>query len=166
MTYDGRVRPEPDAKLRELAFSALNVGIESVRKGRPFIPLVLQERGGEREVVRFLAERLETAVLEAFEHASNELGDCDRVAVAYDGYLTSDATGVVDAIQVEAAERGQTDALLIAQLYVPRRGFRRTEPIGNPIVFGHDAKKPADRPYRLRLPGQSPGEFPPPPPPP
>ena len=62
---------EYSQELIDLAFAALDHGIDSVREGGPLIPFVMSETGSERTLTRFAAEMLE----EGLEEFSTVLGN-------------------------------------------------------------------------------------------
>lgn len=119
--------------LMEVVFAALDHGIDSVRKGGPLIPFVLEQGEEGRSLSRFAAERLEEGVEQARTHASASGGDL--VAVAWDGYLTVDGERS-DAVFVEAQERGAPTSLVFAQRYRPGGRLRGFGAVGNPAFAG------------------------------
>lgn len=120
-------------ELIEIVFAALDHGIDSVRDGGPLIPFVLAERAAARDLTRFAAETLEEAHAQARRHAG--ASDADRVAVAYDGYLTV-AGERSDAVFVEAQERGSDSSVVFAQRYRPGGRLRGFDTIGNAAFAG------------------------------
>ena len=54
----------------------------SVEGGGALIPFVLVESKGQREIRRFVLERIEESVEATFAFASNAQNEADRVAVA------------------------------------------------------------------------------------
>jgi hypothetical protein len=56
-------------------------------------------------------------------------------ALAYDGYLTTDGERT-DAAFVEAGERGQPEAFLIAQRYRVKKRSGKVERVGQPTIIG------------------------------
>ena len=119
--------------LMEVVFAALDHGIDSVRGGGPLIPFVLEEGEAGRSLSRFAAERLEEGVEQARAHAS--ASSQDRVAVAWDGYLTVDGERS-DAVFVEAQERATPSSLVFAQRYRPGGRVRRLDIVGNAAFAG------------------------------
>ena len=84
----------------ELVFFALDHGINSIRGGGPLIPFLITQ-GRERNLMRFVTERLEYGVKKAQEAAASLDATINQYAIAYDGYLTIEGTKY-DAILVEA----------------------------------------------------------------
>lgn len=119
--------------LVELAFAALDHGLESVRDGDgPLVPFALTEGAEGRHLTRFAAELLEQGQEEARRHVRES--DAERVALAYDGYLSVEGERS-DAILVEAQERGTTISVVFAQRYRPEP----FEPVGNTAFVGPGA---------------------------
>jgi hypothetical protein len=127
----------PSDELMELAFFALDHGVESVREGGPLIPFAVTETAAGRDLSRFMAETLEQGQEEARRHVRSQ-PDADRVAVAYDGYATIEGERS-DAIFVEAHERGQPASVIILQRYRPRGRLKKFDTIGNPALAGEAA---------------------------
>ena len=120
-------------ELLDLVFAALDHGIGSVEDGGPLIPFVLAETAGGRELTRFAAETLEEGVAQARQHAGASAAD--RVAVAYDGYLTVEGERS-DAIFVEAQERTAPSSVVFAQRYRPGGRLRKFATVGNAAFAG------------------------------
>jgi len=120
-------------ELIELVFAALDHGIDSVREGGPLIPFVLAESAEGRDLTRFASETLEEGHAQARRHAGSS--GADRVAVAYDGYLTVEGERS-DAVFVEAQERGTEASVVFAQRYRPGGRLRRFSTIGNAAFAG------------------------------
>ena len=127
--------PDASESLQELIFLALDHGIGSIQRGGPLIPFVLVDgTDGERDIKRFMADDLEHAQAAAREHLRG-LAGAERVALAYDGYLTVDGDRS-DAVLVEAQELGQGVALRFAQRYRPGGRLRTLKTIGNAAYLG------------------------------
>jgi hypothetical protein len=122
-------------ELVELAFAALDHGIESVRDGGgPLVPFTLSEGPDGRQLTRFAAELLEEGQEEARRHVREAAG-AERVALAVDGYLSVEGERS-DAILVEAQERGMTTCLVFAQRYKPAGRLSAFESVGNAGFVG------------------------------
>lgn len=119
--------------LMELVFAALDHGVESVTDGGPLVPFVLVEGAEGRELTRFVADTLEEGQARAREHAA--ASGAERVAVAYDGYLTVQGERS-DAVFVEAQERGTDATAIFAQRYRPGGRLRKFSTIGNATFAG------------------------------
>ena len=127
---------EPNPKLMDVIFLALDHGIESVKSsGGPLIPFVVTE-GLERKLHRFALEQLEEAVGKAREFVDKAPPEVTFYAIAHDGYLAVEGVKS-DAILVEGGERGTSKALLFAQRYEPKKGFfSKFTTIGNAAFIG------------------------------
>jgi hypothetical protein len=110
--------------------------LEGIHGGDPLIPLSIDETRGERRLARFALDTLEDSVAAAFDHAHSRLGTSDRVAVAYDGFLTADSKRR-EAVLVRAAESTDLVSHIFAQRYdrQANRGARRS---GNVAYLGHE----------------------------
>jgi hypothetical protein len=96
------------------------------------------ESKGQRELRRFVLERLEDSVEAAFAFASDAQSEADRVAVAFDGFLTWEGERT-DAIYVEASDRPTSAHVLVAQRYRPKRRFSKLKKLGDPILLDAEA---------------------------
>jgi hypothetical protein len=129
-------------ELTDLAFVALDHGIDSVRESGPLIPFVMKEHGSERTLTRYAAELLEDGVAQAVssvQSGRDEPGT--RHALAYDGYLTVPGGERTDAIYVEAVEAGRDGVLVLAQRYRPKRALRKFDTMGNAALLPADLAK-------------------------
>ncbi len=81
-----------------------------------------------------MTELLEEGQEEARRHV-RAAADAQRVAIAYDGYLSVEGDRA-DAILVEAQERGMTTCVVFAQRYRPAKRFRAFESVGNAAFVG------------------------------
>jgi hypothetical protein len=128
---------EYSQELIDLAFAALDHGIDSVREsGGPLIPFIMKESGADRSVDRFAAELLEEAVAQAIAHvqaARNEPGT--RHVLAYDGYLRLPNGDRSNAIYAEGVEADSAVVMGLAQRYRPKRSLRKFEAFGNPMLL-------------------------------
>lgn len=123
--------PEPNEALADLAMLGLEHGVSSVEEGGPLVPFVLEENAKGRNLKRFAAEMLEDSVAQARTYAASRRGKADRVAVAWDGYITLEGAKS-DAIFVQAFEAGDPVSFLFVQRYKPADGQRKATPHGNP----------------------------------
>jgi hypothetical protein len=126
---------EASKALIDLLTFALHHGVESVREGGPLVPFVVTETSGERELHRFVAERLEQGLDEATAFGNAQLAGMERCVLAYDRYLTTPGGGRRDAIYVEGIERRRPESIVLAQRYAPRRRLRRFSTIGDPALL-------------------------------
>jgi hypothetical protein len=116
----------------------LNHGVGSVEDGGPLIPFVLAESKGQRQLQRFALERLEESVKAAFAFASVTHGEADRVAVAFDGFLTWEGERT-DAIYVETLDRPTATHVLVAQRYKPKRRLSKLKKLRDPVFLDAEA---------------------------
>jgi len=127
---------EPNPKLMDVIFLALDHGIDSVRaSGGLLIPFAVTD-GLKRELNRFAMEQLEEAVAKARAFVDQANSEVIFYAIAHDGYSTVEGTKF-DSILVEGGERGAPKALLFAQRYESKKGFfGKFKPIGNAAFIG------------------------------
>ena len=120
-------------------FLALDHGIASVRdSGGPLIPFAITDRAGERQLARFMSERLEAALEQALQATQTTvLGPNDRVVVVYDGYLTVPGAGRTDAIYAESLDATGRH-IVMAQRYKPKGFLRGFATVGNPALLPPD----------------------------
>lgn len=123
-------------KFADLVFFALDHGVDSIRaSGGPLTPFVVVEQDGQRQLHRFVTERLEEGQQRAREAIAASPPTTTAYAMAYDGYITVQGTKV-DAILVEASERGRPAGVRMAQRYTPKKFLRSFQTVGNPAVLG------------------------------
>jgi len=134
---------EYSQELIDLAFAALDHGIDSVREsGGPLIPFVMKESGGNRRVDRFASELLEEALAQAIAHVQavrSEPGT--RHVLAYDGYVKLPTGERSDAIYAEGVEADSAVVMGLAQRYRPKRPLRKFEAVGNPMLLPPGSSK-------------------------
>ncbi len=128
-------KDKENVKLNSLMFLALDHGVDSVRAGGHLIPFVMTESKGKRSLNRFASERLEVGQEEARKFVSKSGDKTEMYALAYDGFVTIEGKKY-DAIIVEAGQRGNKEATLIAQRYKPKKLLQKFEVIGNPALIG------------------------------
>ncbi len=126
---------EPNPKLMDVIFLALDHGIDSVRaSGGPLIPFTITE-GSKRELNRFATEQLEEAVAKARAFVEEASSEVIFYAVSHDGFITVEGRKF-DSILVEGGERGAPKALIFAQRYEPKKGFfGKFKTIGNAVFI-------------------------------
>jgi len=117
-----------------LAFAAMDHGIDSIRAGGPLVTFTLTETSeAGRTLTRFAASTFEESLNAARQFLSNS--DATRGAVAYDGYLTVQGERS-DAVVVEVFEAGSAEGFVLGQRYRPKRAFKKFETVGNPAAMG------------------------------
>jgi hypothetical protein len=124
-------------ELKRLAFEAIALAVDCFAAGEhnPFILFVdasgqtqlidVKDAGGN--ITRQLVEEARRIVSQSIPRTAK------RYAIAYDGYLTIDGERT-DAAFVEAAERGDREAVLIAQRYRVKKRSKKPERIGSPTI--------------------------------
>lgn len=131
---------EYSEELVNLAFMALDHAIDSVvSSGADLVPFVIRETDKQRSLQRYITgDRLEEGVATA-RQAVREEPFPDRVALAWDGYLTT-ADGRLEAVFVESYEQGAPAGFIMAQRY-QRTGFlkKKRESVGNPALVQRDS---------------------------
>lgn len=132
--------PEPGEALLDQIFTALDHGIASIDDGAgPLIPFLLSQKGDKGDIHRFVADRLEVGVEQARKAAAKACKAGASVAVAYDGFLTSDGKRM-DAIFVQAADSPSGPTFYFAQRYRLLQGGKKVEPVGN-AAYAHYEEK-------------------------
>lgn len=126
----GALEPE----FSDFLYLTLDHGVGSVEGGGPLIPFVLFESRGQREIRRFALDRLEESVEAAFAFASEKQDRAERVAVAFDGFLTWEGERT-DAIYVEASDRPTAGHVVVAQRYRPKRLLSKLKRLGDPVFL-------------------------------
>jgi len=123
--------------LMNMVVFALNFSVESTTAtGDSFIPLVIKAAGEQVDVRQFLAETLEEGLAQARQSIENAPPEIERYVLAYEGLLTVEEEKW-DAFIFEAGERGQTEAHLFAQRYLPQTQEGDLEVVGNLIYLGN-----------------------------
>ena len=124
-------------ELQQLVLQAIDVGIDAFTNGEsdPFVFFV--DGAGESHTVVIAAdEGTEGSDLVAIarQTVSQGLGQLAQLyALTYDGSLTTDGEKF-DAVFVEAGERGEAVASLIAQRYRVKKRSRRAKKVGAPTI--------------------------------
>jgi hypothetical protein len=127
---------EYSQELIDLAFAALDHGIDSVREGGPLIPFVMSETGSERTLTRFAAEMLEEGLEQGITHVVAKRADAGtRHVLVYDGYVRLPDGERSDAIYAEGVEADSSVVMGLAQRYRPKKALRRFEALGNPMLL-------------------------------
>jgi hypothetical protein len=125
--------------LQDFALEAIDLAVDCFAAGEhnPFI-LFVDERGRTQLVdVKDAEGNITPQLVEGARHIVSQgiPETASRYAIAYDGYLTVDGERT-DAAFVEAAERGDREAVLIAQQYRIKKRSKKPERIGPPTVVG------------------------------
>ena len=104
--------------LMDVAFAALDHGVDSIEHGGPLIPFVMTATGEGRALQRFVADDFQDAVEQA--RGSLKDTDADIASIAYEAFVNIDGERA-DAVIVEFYERGGTHSGLLGQRFVPGR---------------------------------------------
>jgi hypothetical protein len=119
--------------LMDVAFAALDHGVDSIEHGGPLIPFVMTATGEGRSLQRFVADDFRDAVEQA--RGSVRGTDADIAAIAYEAFVNIDGERA-DAVIVEFYERGGAHTGLLGQRFVPGEPERALERVGNPAFLG------------------------------
>jgi hypothetical protein len=127
---------EMGAELQRLALEALDLAVGCFCEGdqNPFI--IFEEEDGKSHLidVQSADDVIDPRLVEdARQFVSNDLVDALRYAIAYDGYLTLDGAKC-DAAFVEAGERGEPKAFVLAQRYRLKKRKKGFEKVGRPVI--------------------------------
>jgi hypothetical protein len=129
---------DPSADLQQLALQAVEAAVESFAGGdpNPFVFFVDESGQSHTVAVRIAGDADGSEIVEAARNlVSQGIGEAAYLyALAYDGYLTTDGERF-DAVFIEAGERGQSEAVLIAQRYRMKKRSKRVELIGRPTII-------------------------------
>lgn len=134
MADDGAIL-DASEPLMELVFFAMDYGIDNVRGGGALVPFLVTATEEGRSLHRLALPRLEEGV----EKGRAMIRELDqrtiRYALTYDGYFTRPGGERLDAIFVEAADRGQAK-YIFAQQYRPKKFLRSLQVLGNIALAG------------------------------
>ena len=119
--------------LIDVAFAALDHGVDSIEHGGPLIPFVMTATCEGRALQRFVADDFRDAVEQA--RGSLRDTDADLAAIAYAAILNIHGERAV-AVIVEFYERGGTHSGLLGQRFVPGDETNTLERVGNPAFLG------------------------------
>ena len=127
---------EMGKELQELVLEALDLAVGCFSEGEqnPFV--IFQDEAGKSQLIDVksadgvIDPRL---VDDARRIVSEVMDQAQRYAIAYDGYLTTDGVKC-DAAFVEAGERGEPEALVVAQCYRIKKRSKRVEKVGDPCI--------------------------------
>ena len=128
-----------DSQAHELANKTLAEAIDSLMTmGSPFLPIVLVEKNGQRQLQRIVSDRIEEAAAAAREMAASQT-DADGSSFAVDGFITYNGTRS-DAIVVEAWNFHTNAGVRIGLRYELTGVMRKKKPslIGSPLELGSD----------------------------
>lgn len=92
--------------------------ISDLPKDELLVPIVMTERAGERELMRFEADTQAEAIANAKNWIAKNGSSVDAWVFARDGRMRSKGV-LVDAISIEAKAKGMSDAVIFVQRYQP-----------------------------------------------
>jgi hypothetical protein len=131
---------QPSVEYADFFFLAIDHACGSIEDGGgPLIPFVMTVNSdGEKQLQRFVTERLEDGLKHAREYVDVNQDKLDMYAIAWDGYVTIDDERT-DAVFVEAGERNDSLGVIFCQRYREvKRGLlqrKKFESIGNPVLI-------------------------------
>jgi hypothetical protein len=111
--------------------------LASIEQGAPLIPFLISEKDGERLLGRFFTGRLEDSVEELVRNAQATISSVDRLALAFDGYVTSDGLKA-EAIVVRATESSEGLSHNFGQRYTRSARDLRTVRLGELMFLGSE----------------------------
>jgi len=127
---------EISAGLQRLALEALDLAVGCFCAGENYPRIIIEDEAGEFHTIVLKGAEVVTdpgLVDDARRLVSEGLDRPLRYAIAYDGYLTSDGERC-DAAFVEAGERGQPEAFILAQRYRLKKRKKGFEKVGQPVL--------------------------------
>jgi len=128
-----------DSQAYDLANKTLAEAIDSLMTmGSPFLPIVLVEKDGQRQLQRIASDRVEEAAAAAREMAASQT-DADASAFAIDGFIPFNDRRY-DAIVVEAWNFRTNEGIRIGLRYELTGVMRKKKPslIGSPLQLGRE----------------------------
>lgn len=129
---------QADEKLVDLMFFGLDYGIENIEADSvgTLIPIVITEKNSERDLKRFVTERIEEGLEKGEQYLKNEKMARYGVVI-YDGYITFKGEKI-DAILVKGFDRQDEVGYVIGQRYQRKKDKSELELIGNPAFIGNE----------------------------
>lgn len=127
---------DANEKLVDLMFIGLDHGIESIKtngKG-PLIPFTMTETNGQRNLIRFVTDKLEDGLNEGLNELKKNR-DSEFGIVVYDGFVTIERQKY-DAVIVKGFDRKDNVGYLMGQRYKTKKLFRKFKLIGNATYLG------------------------------
>lgn len=129
---------EIGAELQHLALEAVGAALEAFTGEEPY-PFVFFVDGEGQAHTIVIAPREGSDGSDLVDVARHTVAEgigqvAHLYALAYDGYLTTDGERI-DAAFVEAGERGQPVAFLIAQRYRVKKRSGKVERVGQPEII-------------------------------
>ena len=122
----------------DFAYIGLDHGINSIAdNGGPLIPFVLSQTGSEKKLQRFVTDKYEDGPLQAEDYLKNLTTKPDKALIAFDGFVTLGGEKS-DAIIVRCYDKLESDGLILAQRYAPKKDSKGVEPVGNATLLGRD----------------------------
>ncbi len=132
----GQAMSEISAELQRLGLMALDSAVDSFCAGENYPRIVVEDDAGEFHTIVLKGTDVVTdahLVDDARRLVSENFGNASRYAIAYDGYLTLEGVKC-DAAFIEAGERGQPEAFILAQRYRLKKRGRGFVKVGKPVI--------------------------------
>ena len=130
---------EISTKLQTLASEAIDLALDFFSAGEqnPFILLVDELSKNTFIDVKDVEGNVSVQLVDMAKQIVSKVSvrSTQRYVIAYDSYVTMDGVRT-DAVIVEAADRGDPDAFLIAQRYRVKKRSKKPEKIGSPVIIG------------------------------
>lgn len=124
-------------ELWKLALEALDLAVDCFAAGESNPMVLFDDESGQRHIVdvKDAQGNITPELVEAARGVVSEgVGAAaQRYAITFDGYLTNDGERL-DAAFVEAGERGQAQAVMIAQNYRIKKRSGKAERVGQPVL--------------------------------
>jgi hypothetical protein len=127
---------EIGAELQRLALESLDFAIECFCAGEHHPRIIIQDEAGQfHTIVLKSADSVVDPQLveDARQLVSESRDQALRYTIAYDGYLTTNGVKC-DAAFVEAGERGELEAFVLAQRYRLKKRKKGFEKVGQPVI--------------------------------
>jgi hypothetical protein len=125
-------------ELQHLALEAVEAALAAFTGDEPYPFVFFVDGEGQAHTIVIAPKEGSDGsdLVEVARHTvAEELGQVAQLyALAYDGYLTTDGERS-DAAFVEAGERGQPAAFLIAQRYRVKKRSKKVESVGPPTII-------------------------------
>lgn len=132
--------PVPSAMLVELANTAIDHAANSLEEAEQLVPFVMEQRGEALSLTRCCVENLDgtwdvvRSVDEAKKHGAQAVNEVDAVAIAFDGYVTTEDGKKFDCVYVEMRERRGSHVFTFGQRYKRASGTKEIVFLGDPFL--------------------------------
>jgi hypothetical protein len=126
-------------RLMDLIFSAVEQGLMPLKRQQALVPFVMCRTKRGVVLSRFTHPHLDDALEKAYAHIRTLDTDTLAYALIYDGIVSVEDQDI-DAVLVEAGERGQADGWRFAQRYQPAGERTPLYTIGDLAYLGQAAQ--------------------------